>query len=350
MNKTDPSLIKKVQEGNEEAFNLLFEQLYQSVYYSAYRICKSDDDAKEIAQQTFIQVHRSINQLKDPDTFDIWLHRMIVNKCYNLFAKRKDVSVDPDTNSMLNNEAEYREYLMPKEANRRQSDIDVLNSLIDELPEKYRVLLILTYYQELSMEEVAEIVDMPIGTVKSRLFAARNLLKKKIVEYEKREGVQLDFKEITPGILTAAFFHAFDGGITSSAAVSTKTGIISRFKHLFAGNVSQGILITALSLVAVIASAGGVLSYINRNPSHMRYLENEQVFQPLELDGVMYDTPYQVYYSLLVFAHCEIELKEMSKEELYHFKPLYDALKQSNGSYYHRLQEIGWEKAYLDLL
>ncbi len=166
MNKTDASLILQIQAGNEEAFNLLFEQLYQSVYYSAYRICKSDDDAKEIAQQTFIQVHRSIKQLKDPKTFDVWLHRMIVNKCYNLFARRKDVSVDPDTSSMLNNEAEYREYLMPKEANRRQSDIDVLNSLIDELPQKYRILLILTYYRELSMEEVAEIMDMPVGTVK----------------------------------------------------------------------------------------------------------------------------------------------------------------------------------------
>ena len=135
MNKTDPSLIRKVQAKDEEAFNLLFQQLYRSVYYTAYRLCKNDDDAKEIAQQTFIQVSRSIDQLKDPDTFDVWLHRIIVNKCYNLFAKRKDVLVDPDTSSILNNEAEYREYLMPKEAHHRQNDIDVLNGLIDELPE-----------------------------------------------------------------------------------------------------------------------------------------------------------------------------------------------------------------------
>lgn len=347
MNKTDASLILQIQAGNEEAFNLLFEQLYQSVYYSAYRICKSDDDAKEIAQQTFIQVHRSINQLKDPKTFDVWLHRMIVNKCYNLFARRKDVSVDPNTSSMLNNEAEYREYLIPKEANRRQSDIDVLNSFIDELPQKYRILLILTYYRELSMEEVAEIMDMPVGTVKSRLYAARNLLKKKVVEYEKKEGVQLDFKEITPGILTAAFFHALDIGMGSPVI---ETSFLRKIRNAFSGNVLQASAIGALSLVIAVSAGAGVLSYLNPTESHMRYLENEQIFEPLELDGVTYDTPYQVYYSLLVFAHCEVELKAMSKEELYHLKPLYDALKFSNCSYYRRLQEIGWEAAYLDLL
>lgn len=346
MNKTDPSLIKKVQAKDEEAFNQLFQQLYRSVYYTAYRLCKNDDDAKEIAQQTFIQVSRSIDQLKDPDTFDVWLHRMIVNKCYNLFAKRKDVIVDPDTSSILNNEAEYREYLMPKEAHRRQNDIDVLNSLIDELPEKYSVLLKLTYYQELSMEETAELLDMPVGTVKSRLYAARSLLKKKIVEYEKREGVELDFKAITPGILTGALYAVADNEIKKASS----KGFLTWVKQLFTGNMLQGAAIAALSFVVLAAGTGGVLSYLNQDSTNMRYLENEQAFQPLELDGVMYYTPYQVYYSLLVFAHCEVELKGMSKEELYHFKPLYDALKTSNGSYYHRLQDIGWEQAYLNLL
>ena len=346
MNKTDPSLIRKVQAKDEEAFNLLFQQLYRSVYYTAYRLCKNDDDAKEIAQQTFIQVSRSIDQLKDPDTFDVWLHRIIVNKCYNLFAKRKDVLVDPDTSSILNNEAEYREYLMPKEAHRRQNDIDVLNSLIDELPEKYRKLLQLTYYQELSMEEVSEILALPIGTVKSRLYAARNLLKKKIVEYEKREGIELDFKEITPGILTGALYAAADSGIKKASS----KGFLNWMKQLFTANMLQGAAIAALSLVVLAAGTGGVLSYLNQDNTTMRYLENEQVFEPIELDGVMYYTPYQVYYSLLVFAHCEVELQAMNKQELYHIKPLYDALKASNGSYYHRLQQIGWEEVYLNLL
>ena len=195
------------------------------------------------------------------------------------------------------------------------------------------------------MEEVAEIMDMPVGTVKSRLFAARNLLKKKVVEYEKKEGVQLDFKEITPGILTAAFFHAFDIGMGSPVI---ETSFLGKIKNTFSGNVLQAIAIGALSLV--IALSAGVLSYLKPTDSHMRYLENEQIFEPLELDGVTYKSPYQVYYSLLVFAHCEVELKAMSKEELYHLKPLYDALKSSNCSYYRRLQEIGWEAAYLGLL
>ena len=196
------------------------------------------------------------------------------------------------------------------------------------------------------MEEVTEILALPIGTVKSRLYAARNLLKKKIVEYEKREGIELDFKEITPGILTGAMYAAADSGIKKASS----KGFLNWMKQLFTGNMLQGAAIAALSLVVLVAGTGGVLSYLNQDNTTMRYLENEQVFEPIELDGVMYYTPYQVYYSLLVFAHCEVELQAMNKQELYHFKPLYDALKASNGSYYHRLQQIGWEEVYLNLL
>ena len=356
MEKTSVSLIKQVQEGVETAFDELFSSLYKTVYYTAYRICKSDDDAKEVAQQTFIQVHRSIKSLNDPNTFDVWLHRIVVNKCYNLFAKRKDVTMDPETNVALKNKAEYRDYLIPQSASRRQSDLDILNQMIDELPEKYRTLLILTYYCEYSMEEVADIVDMPVGTVKSRLFAARSLLKKKVIEYEKLSGMELNFHELSPMLLIAAYAAAYQS-LNVTVPISALVGSAKNWLHRFAqsGKFAKGAMIS-LSAAVGISAAGFIYTQISANPieqnssTSFHYLENEEVFQPVILDDVTYMTPYEAYYSLLVFAHCEVEMKAMSQDELLHFKPLYDALKASNGSYYHQLQEMGWEKAYLALL
>ncbi len=356
MEKTSSALVKQVQEGVETAFDELFTSLYKGVYYTAYRICKSDDDAKEIAQQTFIQVHHSIKSLNDPNTFDVWLHRIIVNKCYNLFAKRKDVSVDPNTSSLLKNEAEYRDYLMPQSASRHQSDLEILNQMIDELPEKYRTLLILTYYCEYSMEEVAEIVNMPIGTVKSRLFTARSLLKKKVVEYEKLSGVELNFREVSPMLLIAAYWMAYQNLKLTIPLCPIFSATTNWLQHITkSGKITRGAMFS-LSAAIGISVAGLVYAQITNNAVEQdmnppyQYLEHEQAFQPVTLDHITYMTPYEAYYSLLVFAHCEVEMKAMTKEQLLHFKPLYDALKESNGSYYHQLQKIGWEDAYLALV
>ncbi len=350
MEKTNPALVIRVQNEEEGAFHELFQQLYQQVYYCAYRICKSDDDAKEIAQQTFIQVHRSIKNLKDPKTFDVWLHRIVLSKCYNLFARRKDMIIDPTTSTILKNKKEHRDYLLPKKQSRRQSDIDLLNLLIDELPDKYRTLLILAYFQEHTMEEVSEILEMPVGTVKSRLSTARGLLRKKINEYEKTEGITLDFHEISPAVLSLAFTQAFSGcKITIPKNVFLPKSWMKSFslpQALYTG--------VAIALSGVLTVGGYGL--LHRNDAsipmerHLNYIEHEVIYEPVTLDNVVYATPQEAYYSLLVFAHCEVEMKDMSKAELYHIKPLYDALKASKSSYYRQLQKCGWEDAYLKLL
>jgi len=350
MEKTSTALIERVQNEEEEAFSELFSLLYKNVYYTAYRICKSDDDAKEVSQQTFIQVHRSIKNLKEPDTFDVWLHRIVVSKCYNLFAKRKDMIIDPETSALIKNEEEYREYLMPKETSRRQSDLELLNSFIDELPEKYRTLLILAYYQEHTMEEVAEILALPVGTVKSRLSVARNLLKKKVNEYEKVEHIQLNFHAWTPALFCMAYQFAYQH---TNIVVPYAHPVVMKRRRLSLS--SNPLYISAVFTLSVLITFCGYRifdAYFNNTTQDtaMRYLEQEEVFQPVTLDGNTVFTPQEAYYTLLVYAHCEVELSEMTKEELYHFKPLYDALKQSNGSYYHRLREIGWERAYQKLL
>ena len=110
----------------------------------------------------------------------------------------------------------------------------------------------------------------------------------------------------------------------------------------------------ALALSGVLAVGGyGLLhssSISNQQESRLNYLDNEVIFQPVTIDGITYLTPQDAYYSLLAFAHCEVEMNAMSQTDLYHLKPLYDALKSSNSSYYLQLQRIGWEDYYLKRL
>lgn len=362
MNKTDLVLISKVQKGEEEAFNQLFQELYQTVYYTAYRICKSDDDAKEVTQQTFIQVHKSIKNLQEIKTFDVWLHRIIVNKCYNLFAKRKDMVIDPNTSAMMKTEKEYRSYLLPTETTRHNSDLEILDKLINELPEKYRTLLVLTYFHEHSMEEVSEILELPIGTVKSRLFAARNLLKKKVNEYEALEGISLNFHDLSTSFMLTIFLTAFQN-MSIPIPVFTMPSPMTWISHLLTSSMIQNIAIGVLSTVIGVSAFGAYESWketqdvpknINSDETYLssklRYLEEEEVFQPVTINGITIETPQDAYYSLLKWAHCEVELKEMPKEELEIMQSLYQALKETNSSYYLKLHEIGWSDVYEQLI
>ena len=94
MNKTDPSLIRKVQAKDEEAFNLLYHRYVKLVYYIAYRICKNDADSQDIVQDTFLQVKRMIHNLKNPSLFKFWLNQIAISKCKNLFRKNHYINVD----------------------------------------------------------------------------------------------------------------------------------------------------------------------------------------------------------------------------------------------------------------
>ena len=259
--------------------------------------------------------------------------------------------IDPETSAMLKNKEEYRDYLIPKNTSHRLSDIELLNAFIDELPEKYRILLVLAYFQEHSMEEVSAILQMPVGTVKSRLSTARGLLKRKIHEYEKMEGISLDFHEFSPAVIALALASAYQKVNIPIPANLLK--LPTSWMHSFF-SAHMMVAGAALALSGVLAVGGyGLLhssSISNQQESRLNYLDNEVIFQPVTIDGITYLTPQDAYYSLLAFAHCEVEMNAMSQTDLYHLKPLYDALKSSNSSYYLQLQRIGWEDYYLKRL
>ena len=158
----DLVLIRRAQAGNEEAFGLLFEQYKNLVYRTVYLTLGTAADAEDILQEVFLQVHRSLDGY-DParGAFSTWLYRITVNRCLNWHRSRRQADsleevADEDVASTRSLADCYEED-------------DSVRRALDKLSRKLRVVVILRHYWDLSYAEIAEIMDLPLGTVKSRL-------------------------------------------------------------------------------------------------------------------------------------------------------------------------------------
>lgn len=165
----DLTLIRRCQAGSEEAFALLFDEYKNLVYRTAYLTLGDAADAEDILQEVFIQVHRSLDSY-DPKrgAFTTWLHRITVNQCLNWRRGRHRAgSLDEVTDAAMTSANPMLDLY---------AEGDCVRRALDRLSRKLRVVVILRHYTGLSYAEIAEAMDLPLGTVKSRLNLALRLL------------------------------------------------------------------------------------------------------------------------------------------------------------------------------
>ena len=137
---------------------------------------KNDDDVYDALQEALMSIYQNFNQLKNLKFFSTWATRIVINKCYDLLRKNKnnvvpfDENIENDINSSKNDVYEVDQYGIMK--------------AVEGLNEELKLITILYYYDDYSVNEISEIVDIPIGTVKSRLSRAREILKNKLGKEE----------------------------------------------------------------------------------------------------------------------------------------------------------------------
>lgn len=174
MNEED--LIEAAQRGNLDAFNQLVLDYQHQVYNQAYRMMGDPASASDATQEAFIKAYRNIESFRG-GSFRSWLLRIVTNCCYDEFRRRKrrpatsfeDMGdIDEEANPALINGRES-----PEESIERDELAQALQSAINALPPHHRTVLILSDVQGFSYAEIAETVDIPLGTVKSRLARAR---------------------------------------------------------------------------------------------------------------------------------------------------------------------------------
>lgn len=153
-------------------FTNLIEKNKLRFYKTAKAILKNDDDVYDVLQETLMSIYQNFNQLKDEKYFSTWATRIVINKCYDLLRKRKnnvvsfDKSIENDVENSQNDVYEIDQYGIKR--------------AIESLSEELKLITILYYYDDYSVNEISEIINVPEGTVKSRLSRAREILKNKL--------------------------------------------------------------------------------------------------------------------------------------------------------------------------
>lgn len=183
--KEDRKLVADAKKGDNKAFQTLLKKYRKSVYYMLLKMVKNADDAEDLTQEAFAKAFNSIEKFDSKYAFSTWLFRIATNNCIDFIRKKRvqtvsiDQPVEGDDGSNMRFDVKDEE-LDPNEAMLKKQRKRYLNMAIERLPEKYKVLVQLRYFQELSYEEVARELEIPLGTVKAQLFRARELLNQEL--------------------------------------------------------------------------------------------------------------------------------------------------------------------------
>jgi RNA polymerase sigma-70 factor, ECF subfamily len=162
--------VKKAKRGDEKAFQELIHQEKNKLYRMAYMYVKSENDALDIVQDAIYKAFISIKSLKNPQYFSTWLSRILINSALDFIKKNERI--------ILTNEVD----VLPKEQNLRIEEKMDLAGAIERLDVPYKTVIILRYYQDLTIKQIAEMLHCPEGTIKTRLHRAINLLKSDLRE------------------------------------------------------------------------------------------------------------------------------------------------------------------------
>ena len=160
----DPSLVSRAQQGDEEAFALLAVACGNGLLAVAHRILRDIDLAKDATQQALLQIWRDLPQLSDPTRFDAWSYRVLVRACYREGNRSRAWSSAP---ALLVLDASQ-----PTDALSEVHDRDQLERAFRRLSVEHRAVVVLQYYLDLSIDEIAETLGVSPGTVKSRVHNA----------------------------------------------------------------------------------------------------------------------------------------------------------------------------------
>lgn len=215
-----------------QAFDELYALTHDKVYFLALKMLHNQEDALEMVQETYLSVYQSIGKLYNPEVFNTWLSKITVNKCRDFLGKHKEVlfsesqTDDEDNYDITDTIEETDSNVIPHEVLDSAETRNMVMALIDKLPVAQRTTLLLYYYQQLSVDEVAAVMDCPVATVKSRLQYARKQVKKGVEGYE-AQGVKLYSIAAAPLILFALEETAKHSGLGAEAALQIYTAVKS---------------------------------------------------------------------------------------------------------------------------
>jgi len=171
--------VQEVLAGNKQSYAHIINKYKNPLYATILRMTKNPHDAQDLVQEAFIKVYQQLGKYDETGSFSSWMYRVVINHCLDEFRKKRYKMKQVEIDEGLMVSADTPELIFFKNEESRR-----LERLIATLPEDERVIILLRYINELSYEEIGELVDAPLTTVRNKLHRA----KKKMRETVKREG------------------------------------------------------------------------------------------------------------------------------------------------------------------
>lgn len=180
----DQDLVRRVQLGDKSAFDLLVIKYQHRIVHLVNRYVKDPSEAQDVAQDTFIKAYRALGDFRGDSAFYTWLYRIAINTAKNYLLSRSrrhfDYEIDVQDAEQVENAAQLKDMDTPDNLLMNEQIVKVIKTAIEKLPEEMRIAITLREFEGMSYEEIAEAMDCPIGTVRSRIFRAREAIDEKL--------------------------------------------------------------------------------------------------------------------------------------------------------------------------
>jgi RNA polymerase sigma-70 factor, ECF subfamily len=197
----ESAIVAELKAGSEDAYAWLIGEFHQPIYALVYRIVNDPADAADTTQEVFLKVFRGMKHFNGASSLKTWIYRIALHEASNrrrwwFRHKAHEMSMEPESNSALANSTSIENSVVDK----RESPFDSVahqevrsrvEQELEKVPEPYRSTVILRDLEEMSYEEIAEIMEVSLGTVKSRLTRGREALKRRLIPYIREVGSEL---------------------------------------------------------------------------------------------------------------------------------------------------------------
>mgnify|MGYP001826329362 FL=1 len=180
----DQALVERVQAGDNTAFDVLVQKYQSKIIQLAYRYVHDQDEAMDIAQEAFIKAYKALGRFRGDSAFYTWIYRIAINTAKNhlVASSRRPPRADIDAveAEQYDSATGLKEYATPERMLLKDEIKQTIAGAIENLPDDLRTAITLRELEGMSYEEIAQAMDCPIGTVRSRIFRARDAIDGKL--------------------------------------------------------------------------------------------------------------------------------------------------------------------------
>jgi len=177
-------LVRRARTGDQQAFAELVALYQDKLYHMAFRMLGNRQEAEDVTQEAFLRVYRNLDRFDEGQKFSTWIYRIATNLCIDRLRKRKQTfSLDAESTE---HEGLDGYAVIPSDDRTPESEMlltetqRIVREAIETLPAKYKSVMVLRYLLDLSLQEIGEVLDMPVTTVKTRVHRGREFLRKKL--------------------------------------------------------------------------------------------------------------------------------------------------------------------------